>query len=304
MRLTRSSTLPMPGGGAIRHLLRRNIGAMVGLAVLALAAVAAASLATWTVDDPSLSHATDHAIRNVLGFPGAIISDLLTQLLGLAASLLLLPPVVWAWRAVFALPTRFGRWNAVAWIAGTLMAALALSTVPVPHSWPLPTGLGGALGDLLQRIPAFFIGATPAGLSALVTGLVVTAATVALQLFACGFVGPVAADDTDADDVPAVRPVARVIPAEPAFEADDEDEEDEADADGLSMIEDDYDEDEDDDERPTRLALVLGLAGHLTLRVAGMIHRRLARHRREEFRRLGTGRLRRPARRAPPRRHR
>ena len=97
---------PLSGGGAIRHILRRNVGAMVGLAVLALAAVAAASLATWTVDDPSLSHATDHAIRNVLGFPGAIISDLLTQLLGLAASLLLLPPVVWAWRAVFAQPTR------------------------------------------------------------------------------------------------------------------------------------------------------------------------------------------------------
>ena len=102
MRLSRSTSIPVSGGGAIRHVLRRNLGAMVGLAALALAAVAAASLATWTVDDPSLSHATDHAIRNVLGFPGAIISDLLTQLLGLAASLLLLPPVVWAWRAVFA----------------------------------------------------------------------------------------------------------------------------------------------------------------------------------------------------------
>ncbi len=203
MRLTRSTSLPMSGGGAIRTVLRRNIGAMVGLAVLALAAVAAASLATWTVDDPSFSHATDHAIRNVLSFPGAIISDLLTQLLGLAASLLLLPPVVWAWRAVFALPTRLKRWNAASWIAGTLMAALALSTLPVPGSWPLPTGLGGALGDLLQRIPAFFIGATPAGLSALVTGFVVTAATVALMLHACGLIGPVAAAEDEEDAVPA-----------------------------------------------------------------------------------------------------
>ena len=109
MRLARSTTLPLSGGGVIRRIVRRNIGAMVGLAILALAAVVAASLATWTVDDPSLSHATDHAIRNVLAFPGAIISDLLTQLLGLAASLLLLPPVVWAWRAVFAL-----RWRQIA----------------------------------------------------------------------------------------------------------------------------------------------------------------------------------------------
>ena len=276
MRLSsRSTTIPLSGGGAIRHVLRRNVGAMVGLAVLALAAVAAASLATWTVDDPSLSHATDHAIRNVLGFPGAIISDLLTQLLGLAASLLLLPPVVWAWRAVFAQPTRLQRWNAVSWIAGTLMAALALSTLPVSRTWPLPTGLGGALGDLLQRIPAFFIGATPTGLSALITGVVVAAATVALMLYACGLIGPIVADDEE-DVVPAVRPVARSIPAEPEIDEDLEDDDDVA-----AMMEEDYDE-EDEDERPTRLALVIGLAAHLTLRLIGMVRRLIARRRADD----------------------
>ena len=271
MRLTRSTSVPLAAGGAIRHILRRNVGAMAGLAVLALAAVAAASLATWTVDDPSLSHATDHAIRNVLGFPGAIISDLLTQLLGLGASLLLLPPVVWAWRAVFALPTRLARWPAASWIAGTLMAALALSTLPVPASWPLPTGLGGALGDLLQRIPAFFIGATPTGLSALVTGLVVTAAAFVLMLHACGLVWPVEADD---EAVPAVRPVARAVVAAPAIDEELDDD------DVGALVEEDYDEDEED-ERPTRLALVIGLAAHLTLRLIGTIHR-LVRRRRDD----------------------
>ena len=273
MRATRSTSLPIAAGGAVRHVLRRNIGALVGLAVLALAAVAAASLATWTVDDPSFSHATDHAIRNVLGFPGAIISDLLTQLLGLAASLLLLPPVVWAWRAVFALPTRLARWPAVAWIAGTLMAALALSTLPVPGTWPLPTGLGGALGDLLQRIPAFFIGATPSGLSALVTGLVVTAAAVVLMLYACGLIWPVEADDEEV--VPTVRPVARAMVAEPEIDEDEDDE------DPAAFIEEDYDEDEDD-ERPTRLALVIGLFAHLVLRLIGMIHRLAFRRHRDD----------------------
>ena len=271
MRATRSTSIPLSGGSAIRHVLRRNVGAMVGLAALALAAVIAASLATWTVDDPSFSHATDHAIRNVLGFPGAIISDLLTQLLGLAASLLLLPPVVWAWRAVFALPTRLKRWNAVSWIAGTLLAALALSTLPVPSSWPLPTGLGGALGDLLQRIPAFFIGATPAGLSALVTGAVITAATFVAMLHACGLIWPLGALDEDEDTVPVVRPVARVIEPEIDEELDDDD-------DVATMLEEDYDE-EAEDERPTRLALVIGLAAHLMLRLIGLVHRLLFRRR-------------------------
>ncbi len=266
MRATRSTSIPLSGGGAIRHVLRRNVGAMAGLAVLALAAVIAASLATWTVDDPSLSHATDHTIRNVLSFPGAIISDLLTQLLGLAASLVLLPPVVWAWRAVFALPTRLKRWNAVSWIAGTLMASLALSTLPVSHSWPLPTGLGGALGDLLQRIPAFFIGATPAGLSALITGVVVTSAAFVAMLHACGLIGSPEAEE-DEEAVPAVRSVSRVVAAEPEFDEELDDDDDVA-----AMMEEDYD-DEDDDERPTRLALVIGLAAHLTLRLIGLIHR-------------------------------
>ncbi len=278
MRLSsRSTSIPLSSGGAIRHVLRRNVGAMVGLAVLALAAVAAASLATWTVDDPSLSHATDHAIRNVLGFPGAIISDLLTQLLGLAASLLLLPPVVWAWRAVFAQPTRLKRWNVVSWIAGTLMAALALSTLPVSRTWPLPTGLGGALGDLLQRIPAFFIGATPAGLSALITGVVVAAASVVLMLHACGLIGPVVAEEEAEDAIPAVRPVARTIAAKPEIDEDLDD-------DIAAVMEEDYDE-EDEDERPTRLALVIGLAAHLALRLIGMVRRLIGRviaHRRAD----------------------
>ncbi len=299
MRLTRSTTLPLSGGGAIRHVLRRNVGAMAGLAVLALAAVAAASLATWTVDDPSLSHATDHAIRNVLGFPGAIISDLLTQLLGLAASLLLLPPVVWAWRAVFALPTRFRRWNAVTWIAGTLTAAVALSTLPVPHSWPLPTGLGGALGDLLQKIPAFFIGATPSGLSALITGVVVAAATLVLMLHACGLIWPVDAGaeaEAEAEPaVPTVRPVARVIPTEPEID-------EEIDDDASALLAEDYDEAEEDDERPTRLALVIGLSAHLVLRLISIVHRLLFRRRPERDRRLGAGCFRRHPRRTPPRR--
>ena len=267
MRLTRSTSLPFAGGGAVRRIVRRNLGAIVGLAVLALSAVVAASLATWAVDDPSLSHATDHAARNLLGFPGAIVSDLLTQLLGLAASLSLLPPVVWAWRAVFALPTRLARWNAATWAAGTLMATLALSTIPVPASWPLPTGLGGAIGDLLLRIPAFFIGAAPEGFSAIVTGAVTTAAAIALMLHACGLIWQSKAAPAEA--IPAVRAARRVTVDETEF--DETDAADDVDA----FAAEGYDEEDEDEDRPTRLALVVGLAAHLILRLIGLVRRLL-----------------------------
>ncbi len=266
MRSIRSASMPLSGGGAVRRAIRRNLGAIIGLAVLALAAVVAASLATWTVDDPSLSHATDRSIRNILGFPGSIVSDLLTQLLGLAASLALLPPVVWAWRAVFALPTRMSRWSLGTWIASTLATALALATFPVPHTWPLPTGLGGAIGDLMLGIPAFFIGSEPAGFSALVTGVVVAAIAVTLVLHACGIIWQDEAAAASDDEIPAVRPAARVIA--PTLDLDEDEEEDAPDA-----LAADYDAEEDEDDRPTRMALVIGMGAHLTLRLIGLVRR-------------------------------
>src|SRR5260370_41178149 len=53
---------------------------------------------TWSVQDPSLSHATSRAIRNIVGYPGAIFADLMMQILGLGAIMLILLVAVWGWR--------------------------------------------------------------------------------------------------------------------------------------------------------------------------------------------------------------
>lgn len=132
MRTTRVVPLAAPAGdSAVRCLLRRNIGAISGLGLLAFSAAIAASLATWTVDDPSLSHATDHEPRNALGLPGAVMADIIMQFFGLAAIALLLPPVVWAWRLVFGRTAAFGLGTFATWIGATLLAALALAALPV-----------------------------------------------------------------------------------------------------------------------------------------------------------------------------
>ena len=52
------------------------------------------------MQDPSFSHATSRAIRNVVGYPGAIGADLLMQILGLGSIMLILPIAVWGWRMV------------------------------------------------------------------------------------------------------------------------------------------------------------------------------------------------------------
>ena len=69
---------------------------VLGVIVLAGCAAPAASLLTWSAADPSLTHATSGATRNLLGPPGAILSDLLMQMLGLAGVFVLLPPLFWA----------------------------------------------------------------------------------------------------------------------------------------------------------------------------------------------------------------
>ena len=81
-----------------RDILRRRLSEAAGLALITLTLLGAIALSTWSVQDPSLSHATQQPIHNLLGFPGAIFSDLAMQLLGLASILLLLPEALLGWR--------------------------------------------------------------------------------------------------------------------------------------------------------------------------------------------------------------
>ena len=56
-----------------------------GIALACAAAFGWLTLLSWSVHDPSLTHATSGATRNWLGPPGAIVSDLLLQAVGLAS---------------------------------------------------------------------------------------------------------------------------------------------------------------------------------------------------------------------------
>jgi S-DNA-T family DNA segregation ATPase FtsK/SpoIIIE len=143
---------------SIREPLGRRLRELTGLGMIALSGAAAAALMTWSVQDPSLSHATSRAIHNVLGYPGAIGADLLMQILGLGAIMLILPVAIWGWRMLTHRPfdreaTRLG-----CWILCTIAAAGFASCWPHNGAWPLPTGLGGVVGDALVRAPAILFG--------------------------------------------------------------------------------------------------------------------------------------------------
>ena len=145
-------------------IVRRRLSELAGLALITCALLGVIALATWSVQDPSLSHATQTPIKNLLGFPGAIFSDLAMQLLGLGSVLLLLPEALLGWRLLAHRPLG-EKWRGLVWIAATFLAAAFASTLPRSGSWPLPTGLGGACGDGILMLPALLLGAPLAGMT-------------------------------------------------------------------------------------------------------------------------------------------
>jgi DNA segregation ATPase FtsK/SpoIIIE, S-DNA-T family len=144
--------------GQLGAVLRRRLREAGGIALINVAMVAALALATWSVDDPSLSHATDASVRNMLGRPGAIAADLVMQLLGLGSLALILPIAVWGYRLLGHRPLSRERLRVLFWLFGAVLAAAFTSSLPRGSYWPLPCGLGGVVGDAILRLPAIFLG--------------------------------------------------------------------------------------------------------------------------------------------------
>src|SRR5947208_8619905 len=142
----------------IREPLARRFRELAGLSLIALAGLVAAALMTWSVQDPSLSHATSRAIRNIVGYPGAIGADLLMQILGLGAIILMLPIAVWCWRMMTHRNFDREALRLGCWVLCTVIAAGFVSCWPHGGAWPLPTGPGGVVGDALVRAPAVIVG--------------------------------------------------------------------------------------------------------------------------------------------------
>jgi len=183
-----------------RDIMRRRLRELMGLALLTLALLGTIALATWSVQDPSLSHATQKPIHNLLGFPGAIFSDLAMQLLGLASILLLLPEALLGWRLLSHRPLG-DKWRGLVWILATFIAAAFASTLPRSHAWPLPTGLGGVFGDGLLNVPKFVIGAPLAGFMLLAVSAVLAITMVLAIAVAAGLRRPEADAEKISGDI-------------------------------------------------------------------------------------------------------
>ncbi|WP_244476314.1 DNA translocase FtsK 4TM domain-containing protein, partial [Methylobacterium sp. Leaf88] len=197
---------------SFRPFLAKRMTELGGLVLFAGATALTVALATWSIDDPSLNHATDHPAHNVLGTGGAVVSDLAMQLLGLGSLAFVLPPALWGIQLMRTRALPRGGLRLTLWIIGFFAASAVASALPSTARWPLPTGLGGVAGDALMHAARTMLGivATPfrAFAGFLFAGVAILCLTGACR------VGELDAEDLDAYDAPPapVRQPARGRP--------------------------------------------------------------------------------------------
>jgi len=160
---------------------------LIGLLLAVFIAALLLALSSWSVTDPSLSYATPKHPQNWLGFPGAVIADLGFQFFGLSIFVAIAPMAVWAWhlirrRVPKRMPLRF-----LAWLVASVLSAGVLAFVAVPETWPLPTGLGGLIGQGFENLATMVSGGQePKGVTSALFALVLLSPTLAMLWVAFG----------------------------------------------------------------------------------------------------------------------
>jgi S-DNA-T family DNA segregation ATPase FtsK/SpoIIIE len=183
---------------SLRPFLAKRLTECGGLILFAGAVALIVALATWSIDDPSLNHATDHRAHNVLGRPGAVVADLAMQLLGLGSIMLALPPILWGMRLMRERELPHGGMRLVLWCVGVLGTSAVASALPPTARWPLPTGMGGVAGDALLAGSRMMVGPFAA-----FAGFVFAAIAILSLTAACRVAKPAPEDEEEVAYTPA-----------------------------------------------------------------------------------------------------
>ena len=137
-------------GNAFWRAVRALLLCLIGIIILV-------SVLSYNPFDPTGDTAGIGIGRHPLGTPGASLANILMQVLGwggvLIGGLVLLSGIRRLMGRVK--PRRGGeRWKRLAIGAGAiLLGTMTLSAFPIPQSWPMASGLGGWIGDMMHLTP-------------------------------------------------------------------------------------------------------------------------------------------------------
>ena len=228
MRAVKQSASPFESVmDAVIDLLSPRIKESIGYLLLGSGIFLVLSLATWSALDPSLNHATSDPVRNILGWPGAVVADMLMQFLGLGAIAFFIPLFWWGSRLIRrrTIPKTAGR--ILLWVMGICFSAAFVSCLPVTSQWPLPTGLGGIVGDRLCNMVRALVQIGFSD-SSFITGSLCALAAIITLSGSCSFSRLNLHDTEDEPDMEKQQPVQRNIqPLETGWEEEISDTNDE-----------------------------------------------------------------------------
>jgi DNA segregation ATPase FtsK/SpoIIIE, S-DNA-T family len=190
---------------SVRELPKRRAAELIGLSILGGVGALTLALLTWSVEDPSLNHAAASPVHNLLGAPGAIAADLAMQAMGIACAVSLTPPAFWGWRLIARRRLERARLRILLWLLGSVAAAGLASLMPAPDRWPLPTGLGGVLGDALLGLPKAI--GRGSGSASFIFGASSAAIAILALTAAVGYgLAPMGDSDDNEEDRPTAKP--------------------------------------------------------------------------------------------------
>ncbi|MCF6343875.1 MAG: DNA translocase FtsK 4TM domain-containing protein [Devosiaceae bacterium] len=160
---------------------------LAGFILLSFILIFLTALATWSVGDPSLSYATDQPTNNWLGTMGAIIADLSFQFIGIASLIIIIPPAFWAFQLIKQQSLKHPIMQLSTWLVASIISAAFFAFIATPNTWPLPTGLGGLIGDSFVSLVSLIAGAKPSYPSSLLYSALLFMPSIILLFLSSGF---------------------------------------------------------------------------------------------------------------------
>ncbi len=116
----------------VREFSTRRAAEAAGALMLTLSGATTLALVSWSAHDPSLNHATGGHVRNLLGHPGAVVSDLLMQLVGFGAIAAVVPLAAQGVRMMKRRRIERASLRLGLWIVGIFASAATASLLPPP----------------------------------------------------------------------------------------------------------------------------------------------------------------------------
>ena len=126
--------------------LKNRLVELAGVSLLASMVLLSAAFLTYNASDASWNSANTATITNILGAPGAIISDLFIQIIGIANCLLVIVPSFWGIRLLTHSSIEKPLLRLIFLSIGVILFSSSVTRIPVPEFWSISSGLGGTLG--------------------------------------------------------------------------------------------------------------------------------------------------------------